>query len=470
MLLNRNANSERPSTMKKHPICITSQVSDIAKSKRHPDFQTFDPADLELFDKGYPNLIFLDDKHPHNNNVDKWVVEAGNAVDPVYEMVWPTKVAIAYANTYPIDPGFKAEEIGKDFLKYMKYTEVTIETAQRLLKEFIPGEPTYYSGWKAPAALYILEYFLGSEQLAECIIERFSQFKTKEWNTKAKDYEHIRIALEVLGFLMFRMETNARKNIEQKINRLQASGDQNTLLAKHLKYLPDKAIDMPLDEYSSDNGPWFMTQLTVSKEVRWDDVEEYGVSYIDVRSLYLDGFEQFMDIDFSNFFSHQPTKRVLLEKFEHFGKIKHPSVVRFIISLGRYKSVAKQVQEWKEQHADYVDAVLPQFAKDPDVKKGLANLTGDVQPVKPVKNPMKATEAVLIELEKALPSAFPSQKKVTALVKKALQESRDIADADGNDWLEEYFVALWAEFPFKLKTTDEEYELLSNAYEELVVG
>lgn len=54
---------------------------------------------------------------------------------------------------------------------------------------------------------------------------------------------------------------------------------------------------------------------------------------------------------------------------------------------------------------------------------------------------MKATEAVLKALEKALPTAFPSQKKVTALVKKALQECRDIADADGNDWLEEYFIA-----------------------------
>lgn len=102
------------------------------------------------------------------------------------------------------------------------------------------------------------------------------------------------------------------------------------------------------------------------------------------------------------------------------------------------------------------------------VAKKVKKAKGKTKP-KNDKDPMKATENVLKALEKELPNAFPSQKKVTALVKKALEEAREIAKADGNSWLEEYFVYWWSEFPFKLKTTDEQFDLISNAYEKLVV-
>jgi len=82
---------------------------------------------------------------------------------------------------------------------------------------------------------------------------------------------------------------------------------------------------------------------------------------------------------------------------------------------------------------------------------------------------MAETKAVLTALETELPRAFPDQERVTKLVREAAEKAREIARLDGQDWPEVYFVELWAEFPFSLKVSEDHHELLSNAYEEVIV-
>lgn len=87
-----------------------------------------------------------------------------------------------------------------------------------------------------------------------------------------------------------------------------------------------------------------------------------------------------------------------------------------------------------------------------------------------MKNPALAeTKAVLIALEAELAAAFPDQDRVTELVQGAVDKAREIARRDGQDWEDVYFVELWAEFPFSLQVSSEHHELLSNAYEEIIV-
>jgi hypothetical protein len=312
-----------------------------------------------------------------------------------------------------------------------------------------------------------LEHFIGAEALANAIIERFTAYNKTQWDGKQKNDGHTRIALEVLGYLMLRMSDNARIQLEQTINQLIASRPENTRLSKHLAYLPDKPINMPLEEYSSGEGPWFMSGLTVTAAVRWKNFEKYGVAYLSKRAMYLEGMDKLIDADMS-WLLDGISKANMLAYIETVGKIKHPYTVRLIISFGKSRAVLKEVLAWKEQHAEYVESVLPMFSKDEFVQKGLQGLDPSVKPMKKAKNPMAATEKIMEKLEKALPKAFPDQEKVTALVKKALVESREIARMDGQDYLECYFGALWAEFPFELELKEEEFELLSNAYEEVI--
>ena len=82
---------------------------------------------------------------------------------------------------------------------------------------------------------------------------------------------------------------------------------------------------------------------------------------------------------------------------------------------------------------------------------------------------MIETKEVLVALESELPRAFPDQERVTQLVQQAADKAREIAGRDGQDSPDVYFVELWAEFPFSLKVSDDEHELLSNAYEEVIV-
>ncbi len=84
-------------------------MSEFARRKQHPDFATFDPDDMALFDRGYPNLVLLDDRHRHNKKALEWAEKAAGAVDPIYRTVWHTEVAIAFVHLYPAKPkkGFK---------------------------------------------------------------------------------------------------------------------------------------------------------------------------------------------------------------------------------------------------------------------------------------------------------------------------------------------------------------------------
>lgn len=446
-------------------------VSKFATSKRHPSFKTFDESDLELFDQGYPELVLLDDAHKDNKKWEEKAIAAQSSIDPVYAIIWPTKVAIAYVHTYPTDPGYdkilkpKFEKKWKKFLKLENKTP-TLETARIMLDEFMPGDDVY-SGWQAPPAFYILEHFIGAEALAGAIVERLATYTEKQWNGKQDKDGHTRIALEVLGFLMLRMSDDARIQLQKKINELIASRPENTRLSKHLAYLPDKPIKLPLEEYSSVEGPWFMSGLTVTAAVRWKNFEKYGVAYLDQRAMYLEGMDKLIDADMS-WLLDGISKASMLGYIETLGKIKHPYTVRLIISFGKSRAVLKEVLAWKQQHADYVESVLPMFANDEFVQKGLQGLDPSVKPMKKVRNPMAATEKIMEKLEKALPKAFPDQDKVTALVKKALVEAREIARMDGQDYLECYFGALWAEFPFSLELTEEQSELLYEAYEEVI--
>ncbi len=446
-------------------------VSKFATSKRHPSFKTFDESDLELFDQGYPELVLLDDAHKDNKKWEEKAIAAQSSIDPVYEIIWPTKVAIAYVHTYPTDPGYdkilkpKFEKKWKKFLKLEDKTP-TLETARIMLDEFMPGDDVY-SGWQAPPAFYTLEHFIGAEALAGAIVERLAAYTEKQWNGKQEKDGHTRIALKVLGFLMLRMSDDARIQLQKKIDKLIASRPENTRLSKHLAYLPDKPINLPLEEYSSAEGPWFMSGLTVTATVRWKNFEKYGVAYLDQRAMYLEGMDKLIDADMS-WLLDGISKARMLGYIETLGKIKHPYTVRLIISFGKSRAVLKEVLAWKEQHADYVESVLPMFANDEFVQKGLQGLDPSVKPMKRVKDPMAATEKIMEKLEKALPKAFPDQEKVTALVKKALVEAREIARMDGQDYLECYFGALWAEFPFSLELTEEQSELLYEAYEEVI--
>lgn len=446
-------------------------VSKFATAKRHHSFETFDPADMELFDQGYPEMVLLDDAHPDNKKWEQKAIAAQSSIDPVYGVTWPTKVAIAYAHTYPTDPGYDKElkpAFEKKWNKFLKLEDKTptIETARAMLKEFMPGDDVY-SGWQAPPAFYTLEHFIGAEALANVIIERFAAYSKTQWNGKQKGDGHTRIALEILGFLMLRMSDDARKQIQKNIDQLIASRPENTRLSKHLAYLPDKPIDMPIEEFSSEEGPWFMSDLTTTAAVRWKHFEKYGVSYIGSRAMYLEGMDKLIDADMS-WLLDGISKAGMLGYIEKIGKIKHPYTVRMILSFGKFKSMIKEVLAWKGQHADYVASVLSQFENDEFVQKGLQGQDPSVKPVKKAKNPMAATEKLMEKLEKALPKAFPDQEKVTALVKTAVVEAREIARMDGQDYLECYFGALWAEFPFSLELSEEEFELLSNAYEEVI--
>ena len=205
-----------------------------------------------------------------------------------------------------------------------------------------------------------------------------------------------------------------------------------------------------------------------------------------------------------------------------YSTIKHPSIAEMALRASVDKELKKKLPVWFAAHTAHFLPALVSLVKNKEVK--LANAASDAQKwmsvVKPgtksaktvaktlksnpgqlqkvamekfvkelpaafsnlskvralVKqvihevDPEMATKVVMQELERQLPAAFPSQKKVTALVKKALTITRIIAEETGSAWREESFVAWWSEFPFKLKTTNEQYELLSNAYNELVVG
>lgn len=469
------ADKEKPlkQTLKAKTYRRLPAVTDFATNKRHSSFETFDPTDLELYDQGFPNLVLLDDNHPDNKKVEKLIVHVNNAVDQVYDTIWPTDVAIAYVHTYPTHPGFKPEPTPAFAKKWKAFQKLeskvpTVATAKALVAEFMPGSDTY-SGWKAPAAFYILEHFIGAEAVAQAIVDRLGDFDKKQWSAPRGKDAHTRIALEVLGFLMLRMGDDARQRIQQNIDLLIAQRPAKDTLTQHLAYLPDRPVKITMEEYSSENGPWFISELTVSPEPRWKHLEEYGVNYIYERAIYLEGADRLTHADLS-WLLNGISKYSMTTKIHNYGKIKHPYIVRMILSFGKFKSMIKEVNAWKEQHADYVASVLPLFEKDEFVKKGLKGLDPSVVPVKKAKDPMKATEKLLEEVEKALPKAFPNQKKVTALIQKAADEAREIARLDGQDYPECYFVALWAEFPFSLETSEAEYELLYNAYEEVIMG
>ncbi len=446
-------------------------VSEFARKKRHPDFGTFDPDDLELFHQGYPDLVLLDDNHSHNEDVDRWVEAAAGAVDALYTVVWPTEVAMAYVHTYPTEPRDDGELNPEFSAKLKAFHQVesklpTLDCARTLLRAFIPGDDVY-SSWKAPPAFYILEHFLGPEAVASAILERFGEFDDDEW-AEEDDYDHARILLEVLGFLLLRMPDDARGRVVSAIAELVRGRPASDRLTRHLRYLPDQPIALSMDEYSSLEGPWFMGDLSVSSEQRWHRLERRGASAVSVRALYLDGLARMNDADLSVLLDGI-SRASMLTQIDTFGRIKHPSTVRRVLSFGRFQSMLKEVLAWKQAHAEYVDEVLPMFAKDACVQLGVQGLSGTGKPIEKAADPMAATEKLLEAVEKQLPDALDSQVKVTALIQAAADEAREIARLDGQDYPEVYFTALWPEFPFSLELTDAQYELLSNAYETVIL-
>jgi len=271
---------------------------------------------------------------------------------------------------------------------------------------------------------------LGAEAVAGAILERFAELDAKKW-AHTKNYDHARIALGALGYLLLRMDEPARTQVLTARHKLLRKRPKTDRLTQHLRYLPDRPIELSMDEYSDDGGPWFMDGLTVSAEPRWKNLEPYGPGYVSVRALYLEGPDGINDADLSLLLDGI-SKASMLEEIDTFGRIKHPSSVRRVLAFGKFKSMVNEVRAWKEAHAKYVKQVLSSFASDPFVQRGLAGLDPNAKPIKKAKDPMVATERLLEAVEKALPKAFPSQAQVTALIQKAADEAREIARLDGS--------------------------------------
>jgi predicted DNA-binding WGR domain protein len=433
-------------------------VSDFAKNMQHPSFETFDPQDLIRFQQGFPEMVILMDKHPHNKAWEQWVVEAAGGIDPTYETEWPSRVALAYAHTYPVHPGFDATgnlstPQVKEFAEDMQNSALpTVDILHKMLKRFMPGDKVY-SSWKAPAAFYAMENYLGAETVALAIVERFTQYTKKQWEATENDY-HSRIALEALGYLMLRATDEGRSRIQQAVDQLKASKSKYGVgsISEYLDNFPDSMIG---ESAYGDPNKFEDPELT----------DPYP------RTYFLHGADILMKIDLNT--AKGLRKTVLQRWIDQEGRIKHPGVARVILSFGRFRAVVKDVKAWKEKHAEYVDSIMHLIEKDPLVQQGLQGLEGKVVEQKNISSDKawQLTEKQYDVLRKGLKALKKektlTQEHVNSLMQKVVDECREIARSAGEDYLELFFVELWPEADWD-DFPEEVFEMLSEAYEEVV--
>jgi hypothetical protein len=358
----------------------------------HSSFETFTPADLDRFARGYPHYVELVDGHPHDKKAAKWAVEHAGGVDRVYETQWPREVARLWAHTFPRHSGFNAkgncEAIHPDFIAQLAVVgPPTEDSFAARLDLFMPGSQTY-SGWKMPPALYIHEVLLGGEATARQLVRRLDRYSKKEWAMDELD-DHTQEALEAIGWMCVRMSPAARTRIADEIAAVVAKRPKNQMLTRFVALLPDH--DCAPDEVSTQGRPYFMDNLSRSGAARRTSAErsnEYPTPDVDAQYFFLEGCELLLKRERFEF-TYLP-KMALMRDLEVAGMIRHPGTVRLIAHLGGVHFMRKPVKAWVDAHADYVAEVLPSLAFDPDVEKLLAKC--DALPstaAKPVKKPAK---------------------------------------------------------------------------------
>ena len=326
---------------------------------------TFDPADADLFRRGYPNLALLVDGHKDDKRAAANASKAYRSGDPdVYRVTWPRAVAHAYVRIYAA---------GNRVATDVDTSPPTVDELHALLARVVPGLVETYE-FHTRDALYLCEAVLGSEVVAGAVLDRFEQMKDAMWKSDNFNYHEFHTA-DALGYIWARCPAAVARALGKRRDAILEGRPAESPLTRRLALLPDgksafKEGDFIFYEASLQAKD---SEARRAWAARYPQLDDWSA-----RFHWLEGCEGLLANPMKNL--HATPKWRVQQLLDDYGRLKHAGVVRLIAHLANRSYVSAAAQAWLAAHQEYAVGALSDLAStDEACREMLSKLRGETR-------------------------------------------------------------------------------------------
>lgn len=146
-----------------------------------PGGMAFDAQHEELLARGWPHLCLLVDGDPRDRKPDKEAWKVLSAIDPPITVHWPRDMARRYVHAVAAAGMRRPAEKGTErFAAALARTDDPgLEQAQAVVRGSVATLSGYSFHWRN--ALFLLECFVGSEAMAEVVVQQLEALTPEQW-------------------------------------------------------------------------------------------------------------------------------------------------------------------------------------------------------------------------------------------------------------------------------------------------
>lgn len=399
---------------------------------------------------GWPHLRRIVDGPPPRGGVAKPVLAELKAGDPEFAVDVQRDVARGFLRAMmlerSLDPGPRARAM-------VDPRPIDDAVLAAIVERLCPSMTEIYS-FRVHDAVFLLEAWLGTERVAQALVERFviAAAKPALWSAKANSHNHAFALAHALGFMRLRLPPARWDAI---IAPLRAVKPTRLLFTERLRLLVDRKLAVRQNTEA-------MSMITLDVLLERGDVKGVRAWLAEARSywysprvFYIAGAD-LLDRSPMDALPRLPAwqqQRIVAE----YGTIRHRATVRVMMWLLSGRSARKQAAAWLQEHADFARPVLAELRAGTDAREAtlattaVATLGGG-----PVANKRltpaqvtKEVDVVMARIEKALVAAKGKRAAELAALKAAFARYSEARAAGGDYIPDAYFMHHLAEVPWK---------------------
>lgn len=383
-----------------------------ASSPSPPPVTSPHVSDDELFARGYPHLRRL--APDQKKQVAKTVQAELEAIDPYFDVDVPADVARAFlgALAHPRkDSAARAAAIANP-------PAVDRALLDAVLKRLCPALVTEIYAFRIQDAAFLFEAFLGTELVADALVQRFIEVVSKPrlWTQKDNGNDHAFHWTNALGFMRLRLSPARWKAITAPLAKVKPT---SLLFSERLRLLADPKRPVPSkNETLTMQAVGIALQRGDAKALRAYHAK-HGAYWYSARFYHVAGVELLAGFDPKPLL-RQPgwlQKRVVAE----YGRLPGAPIRAVMETLATGRAAVKEAKAWLAARGS--SSASPRAATRPLTQAQVAKLVGKA----------------MREIEKGLPAAKGDQAKERAILAAAYQTYCEARAAGGDPIPEAYF-------------------------------
>jgi len=404
-----------------------------------------------LFARGWPHLCQLVDGPAPRGGVARAVRKELDAIDPEFPIAVQRDVAASFLRAMMVDRRDEAARARA----LASTAPIDDQVLTAILERLCPALVTETYQFRIQDAVFLLEAFLGTEHVAEALVERFVLVagKPRLWDQLDNAHDHAYHMAHALGFMRLRMAPARWKKLIAPLAKVKPS---KLLFTERLALLADPRRAVPQAKEA-------MRMITLQVLLERDAAAPLRACFDKVHHWHTPRFYYVAGADLLDRANLAGLPRLPAWQQQRvageFGTIRHRATVRVMMWLLSARSARKDAADWLAEHAAFARPILEAVQGGADAREAaLATaalaVLGGAQPVIANKQLTgaqvnKEVSAVMAAIERQLIAAKGDADAEVAALKAAFTRYCEARAAGGDCTPEAYFTHYLGDLKWK---------------------